>query len=159
MIGAAPSPTALQYVLRVYEGSDGEATRRLYAELEARGPIGLIVVNLLRACKTSERAKKYRGGNGHGSYRSQAYATKEWSMGNLCRVLGEQAGALGIVWGWQRDDGTPGYSWVLYVTLPAGQVSFHTASRGVGPLFPGEWDGARGTSVDRIIRWAAGLLG
>ena len=61
--------------LDVYRASDGEATKRLYVELELLGPAGVIALNLFRACKNSERAKAYRGGNGHGSYRSQAYAS------------------------------------------------------------------------------------
>jgi hypothetical protein len=57
-------------VALVYEGSNGDATRVLYARLEALGPIGAIAVNVFRAHKSSARAKVYRGGErGRGSYR------------------------------------------------------------------------------------------
>jgi hypothetical protein len=49
------------------------------------------------------------------------------------------------------------HQWVLYVDLPTGQVSFHTAARGVGPDYPGKWDGVRGTGAIRIIKWASSL--
>ncbi len=71
----------------IYKGSDGEATRRLYAHLETLGHVGVIAMNLFRAQKTSDRAKKYRGGNARGSYRSQSYETKNWSLGQLVEAL------------------------------------------------------------------------
>ena len=52
----------LHRVMQTYQGSDGEATRALYAELQQRGPVGVIAVNLFRAQKNSARAKVYRGG-------------------------------------------------------------------------------------------------
>jgi hypothetical protein len=58
----------------------GEATKALYARLEACGVQGFLAVQLFRACKSSERAKVYRGGNRQGSYRRQAYDRKQWSL-------------------------------------------------------------------------------
>lgn len=145
----------------VYHGSDGDATRALYARLEALGPSGRIAVNLFRACKSSERAKVYRGGvRGGGSYRSMAYGRKEWSLGNLVETLQQEAAALSIRYGWQEDPATPVYSWVLYVELPTpfGQVSFHASRRGAGPDYPGCWDGVRGASAERVIVWCEHLL-
>lgn len=141
----------------VYDGRDGDATKRLYAELEQLGPAGVIAVNLLRASKTSEAAKRYRGGDKYGSYRSQAYSRKQWSMENLARELVTHSESLSISWGWGRDLQQEFHQWVLYVDLPTGQVSFHTAARGVGPDYPGQWDGVRGTGAIRIIRWASSL--
>lgn len=64
----------------VYAGSDGELTKRYYSELETKGPIGLVAMNLFRAQKCSARAKVYRGGvRGRGSYKSMAYERKSWS--------------------------------------------------------------------------------
>ena len=62
----------------VYQGSDGELTRRYYTELENRvGILGLVAVNLFRAQNCSSRAKVYRGGvRGRGSYKSMAYEKK-----------------------------------------------------------------------------------
>lgn len=148
----------IESVLQVYEGSDGDATRALYAELQELGPVGDIAVNLFRACKTSERAKKYRGGNRFGSYRRQSYDTKQWAMNNLCRVLQEHAERLEIVWGWKEDPTQEYHRWVLYAVIPTGQCSFHTEQRGAGPEYPGDWDGIRNSTPDRIIRWCSRLL-
>lgn len=150
---------ALPEIVRVFQGSDGEATKALYARLEAIGPVGVVAVNLFRAQKSSERAKVYRGGiRGRSSYRGLAYDRKGWAMDNLCTVLAEHAGALGIVWGWGEDPKQEYHRHVLYVDLPTGQVSFHGASRGAGPDYPGNWDGIPGRSADRILRWVARLL-
>lgn len=146
--------TDLDGIIRIYQGSNGDATKALYAELEKLGPVGLIALNLFRACKASERAKVYRRRN----YKGAAYDKKEWSMGNLCDTLEHCAEADGIRWGWRADVGTPGFPNVLYVDLPTGQVSFHTAVRGAGPDYHGEWDGQRGVAPNRICRWCAKLL-
>lgn len=138
----------------VYLGSDGELTRRYYAELEKRGPIGIVALNLFRAQKCSARAKVYRGGiRGRGSYKGMAYDRKSWSMSNLCQALGEHGDSLGIAWGWREDSGVlfgERASWVLYVDLPNGQVSFHSPTRGSGPDYPHEWDQSK-LSAERIV--------
>jgi hypothetical protein len=146
-------------ILETYTGSDGERTKALYVELESSGPIGAVATNLFRACKASERAKVYRGGErGRGSYRRMAYDRKQWAMDNLCSALAKHATDLRIVWGWGRDNTQPRHCDVLYIELPTGQVSFHTACRGQGPDYHGAWDGQRGQSADRICRWVARLL-
>jgi hypothetical protein len=139
----------------VYEGSDGELTRRYYSELQSRaGILGLVALNLFRAQKCSSRAKVYRGGiRGRGSYKSMAYEKKQWSLDLLCSVLLLQAAGLGIKWGWREDTGVvfgDRASWVLYVDLPEGQVSFHSPTRGKGPDYSGVWDGLH-ASCDRIL--------
>jgi hypothetical protein len=139
-------------IMSIYSGSDGTATGKLYAELEALGPRGSIAMNLIRATKASERAKVYRGGG----YRRQAYDKKQWSMDNACRALLEHGADLR--WGWGEDAAQPVHRHVLYVDLPTGQISFHSEYRGEGPGYPGEWDGQRGQSADRITRWCAQLL-
>src|SRR5207253_3086437 len=113
-----------------------------YAELEKRGPAGLVAVNLFRAQKCSTRAKVYRGR----SYRDMAYDRKSWSMGNLVEILKLHGAALAIAFGWRADPLTPfgdAPSWVLYIDLPQGQVSFHSPSRGEGPEYICAWDGQR----------------
>ncbi|MDQ2084777.1 hypothetical protein RA307_31750 [Xanthobacteraceae bacterium Astr-EGSB] len=144
----------LPEVVAVYTGSDGDATKALYGRLEQRGPIGAIAVNLFRACKASERAKVYRGRG----YRGAAYDRKGWALDNLCTALAQYNGVLGSPWGWGVDHAQPVHCFVLYVDLPTGQVSFHSAARGEGPDYPGQWDGVRGASADRICRWCARLL-
>lgn len=148
-------------VFGVYHGSDGAETARLYSKLMAVGVMGDIALNLFRAQKCSERAKVYRGGNGRGSYKSQAYDRKGWSMAELAKLLERNAEALGIRWGWKQDAGTlfgQGASWVLYVDAPTGQCSFHSPSRGAGPEYSGEWDGRRGMTVQRVIDLAVRVL-
>ncbi len=137
--------------IEVYSGSDGELTMRYYAELLRRGPLGVIAVNLFRAQKCSSRAKVYRGGiRGKGRYKDMAYDRKEWSMQNLCKVLGEHGAALGIRYGWKDDPAQEYHSWVLYIDLPTGQVSFHSAARLDGPDYLGDWDREH-KSAERII--------
>lgn len=159
MTEAAPigSPT-LAEVIRVYSGSDGDATKALYAKLEQLEPLGMIAVQLMRAQKASARAKVYRGGaRGRGSYRAMAYARKGWALGELCTALAAFA-PEGWRWGWGEDNEQPWHPWVLYLELPTGQVSFHSGDRGAGPDYPGSWDGVRGVSADRILRWVGRLL-
>ncbi len=146
--------TTLVEIMQVYAASDGEATKALYARLEALGYAGHVAVNLFRACKCSERAKVYRGGG----YRGAAYDRKQWAMSNLDKALAEHGAALRIVWGWATDPTQAFHNQVLYVELPTGQVSFHTAERGSGPDYAGVWDGARSQAPTRICRWIVWLL-
>jgi hypothetical protein len=145
-------------LMQVYTGSNGEATKALYDRLEKLGAAGVIAMNLFRAEKASERAKKYRGGNGHGSYRGQAYEKKQWSIGLLAVALTMHARELGLTWGWGEDAKQEFHRWVLYVDLPTGQVSFHTEPRGEGPDYAGQWDEIRGMGPTRVCRWIVSLL-
>lgn len=139
-----------------YEGSSGDRTRALYDRLFRVGPAGRVAVNLLRACKNSERAKLYRSGRS----RAKAYSTKDWSIGELAEALDDHAKTLGIAWGWGRDEKAVNFENVLYVEVPgAGQVSFHTSHRYAGPDYGNAWDGAKGTAPERIIRYASTVLG
>lgn len=138
-------------VMTIYRGSNPDATKALYAELVAIGPLGVIAMNLLRAQKASERAKQYSR-----RFKGDAYAKKQWSMDNACAALLEHG--AGIVWGWGLDTVQPVHKHVLYVDTPGGQVSFHSEFRGKGPDYPGEWDGIAGMSPDRITRWCSTLL-
>lgn len=140
--------------MATYRGSDADRTRALYAEISALGPAGVVAMNLLRAQKASERAKLYRGRANKG----QAYEKKQWSMGNACLALQQHGEAIGIVWGWGVDASQPVHSHVLYVDCPTGQVSFHSGFRGVGPDYPGEWDGVAGMGPQRVVTWCANLL-
>lgn len=138
-------------VIRVYQGSDGEATKALYARLVQFGAPGEIAINLFRAQKASERAKVYRRG-----YRGMAYDKKQWSMDNLCAALTTHGADL--VWGWGEDEKQAVHRHVLYIDLPTGQASFHTDRRGAGPDYPGAWDGVPGQGPDRIIRFVARVI-
>lgn len=141
-------------VREIYAGSNGEATTALYKRLEALGPAGVIATNLFRACKCSSRAKVYRGGK----FKGAAYDRKNWSMQNLCQSLEKSAAELGIQWGWKIDPKQEFHRWVLYIDLPTGQASFHSATRLSQKDYPGEWDGTSHTA-EHIIRWTAQLLG
>lgn len=146
-------------VYAIYEGSNGDATKALYFRLTMLGAQGLVARELFRAQKASSRAKVYRGGmRGRGSYRSMAYDRKGWALANLCGALTAYASEIGLIWGWGVDAKESVHRHVLYVELPTGQVSFHSGERYVGPDYSGEWDGARGACVDRILRWVRRLL-
>ena len=140
----------------VFDQSDGDVTRAYYQELN-RGPVGAIAMNLFRAQKTSTRAKRYRGRR----FKSAAYDVKSYSMSQLSAVLTASAGELGIQWGWKRDPKTvfgEESSWVLYVNIPHGQVSFHSPCRGIGPEYPGSWDGSH-KSEERILAYCDAVMG
>ena len=140
----------------VYRGSNGALTNRYYGALRKRGEVGLVALNLFRAQKCSRRAKKYGpyAGVGDRTYRDLAYDRKAYSLQELCRVLGEHGPTLGIEYGWGEDDFEDRNRWVLYVDLPEfGQVSFHSPERYDGPNYPREWDGIRGASETRILKF------
>lgn len=149
-------------ITKVYQGSDGDATRALYDRLMRFAPRGRIAVQLLRLSKASERAKVYRGrpGRGEPSFRSISYSKKDWAIGELCAALIETGDAAGIAsWGWGRDPKAVGFENVIYVDIPGGgQVSFHTHYRRDGPDYAGEWDGVVGQAAARICRWAEAVL-
>ena len=136
----------------VFYQNDGKVTTAYYQDLASRGPLGRIAVALFRTQKRSSRAKDYR----RGKYRRAAYDVKTWSMQELCKELIENGAAFGITFGWKLDPNVvfgEDPSWVLYVNLPEGQVSFHNPNRGTGPDYTSEWDGVRGASESRIIRF------
>lgn len=150
--------TDLHQITRIYQGSNGDATRMLYRDLESFGPMGVIAVNLFRACKCSERAKAYRKGPG---YKTEAYQRKDWSIGNLATAL-NASDAHGLTWGWGLDaelqEKCDPHHHILYVELPTGQVSFHNGVRYAGPDYAGEWDGEKGQDAGRICRFVAELF-
>jgi hypothetical protein len=137
-------------IMSVFQGSNGEATTALYNDLRLLGSAGYVALELFRAQKSSSRAKAYRG-----SSKGKAYDTKQWAMDNLTTALA----TLGTLpWGWKFDPTQSFHNWVLYVDLAAGnQVSFHTAERGHGPDYAGEWDGVRNMGPQRICCFVAGL--
>lgn len=128
---------------RVFRQNDGEVTKAYYAKMNSMGVDGQLAVALFRAQKRSTAAKSYRGNK----YRHAAYDVKNWSLSEICRILDSRPGTS---WGWKRDPGTPGYEWVLYVDLPTGQCSFHSADRLQGPDYSGDWDRSK-ASAERII--------
>lgn len=142
-------------VTEVYEGSDADATRKLYAELATAGAAGELAVNLLRACKKSERAKVYRGRQ----YRASSYDGKAWAVGEAVKTLIAHP-ELGLAWGWAEDPQQVYHKWVLYVEMPqtGHQVSFHMEARGEGPDYLAAWDRIRGHSSQRAIIFATHLL-
>jgi hypothetical protein len=148
----APPPSEIH---AIYEASDGPATRTLFSFLKRHGINGQLAIALFRACKSSERAKVYRGGvRGRGSFREMAYDRKQQAMDNLCEVLSTSM----CSWGWGIDNEQPVHKDVLYVELPTGQVSFHSGRRGTGPDYSKPWDGMPGQSAGRIYNWIHALL-
>lgn len=138
----------------VMSQNNGDVTAGYYRRLAAIGPAGELAVALFRAAKRSNRAKDYR----RGRFRRAAYDVKNWSLSEVVRILSTKtagiAAAIGadIVWGWKEDPATPGYEWVLYVDLPTGQCSFHSAVRLAGPDYAADWDGTH-LSTQRIVHF------
>jgi hypothetical protein len=144
---------------QIFKQSNGAVTKAYYSDLEKLGPVGVVALNLFRAQKCSTRAKKYRGGiKGLGSYRDMAYDRKQYSMQNLCEVLGQHGASLGIVFGWKIDPREHSRNkWVLYVDIPTGQASFHCEKRFAGPDYQKEWDGGHG-SENHILEFCDSLF-
>ena len=140
-------------VLEIYAGSNGQATLDLYARLERLGPAGIVALNLFRAQKASARAKVYRR-----RFKGVAYEKKNWSMRLLCDALAISAAELGIDFGWREDPAQEYHKWVLYVDLPAGQVSFHSATALSVHRYDKPWDNS-GDSASRIIGFVQLVLG
>jgi len=133
----------------IFNQQNGDVTKAYYAEMNRKGLPGQLAVALFRAQKRSTAAKKY----GRSKFTRAAYDVKNWSLSEVCRILAiMQAFESAPQWGWKRDPKTPGYEQVLYVDLPTGQCSFHSADRLNGPDYPGEWDGI-GMSEERICRY------
>lgn len=141
----------------IFETSNGELTTEYYKRLAAVGAIGMVAMNVFRAQKCSIRAKGYR----KRQWANNAYERKQYSLEQLDTILRKHAEELGIRWGWKKDPnvkfGGDEYeegndSWVLYVDLPTGQVSYHTPVqlRDIRP-YAGEWDGMKGASTGRIM--------
>jgi hypothetical protein len=130
---------------QIYSASDAQKTNEYYSVLFSKGALGELAVYLLRAQKNSARAKEYRGGVlGQGKFSNMAYRRKDYSLEKICSLLKDYAGDLKIRYGWKPDPTVPlrgQMSWVLYVDLPTGQVSFHSADRYEGPAYEGIWDG------------------
>jgi hypothetical protein len=140
-------------VIMAYHGSNAAASRRVCKALEDRGTLGWVAAALFRVQKASSRAKVYRGGLRHTSYRNLAYDRKNDQLIGLVVLLEDDDCSL--VWGWGSDDG--GHA-VLYVELPTGQVSFHATQRLTGPDYRGVWDRQPGQSEPRIIEFCEDVL-
>lgn len=147
----------------IFNGSNAEQTKEFYKTLDEIGPKGRVATALLRASKCSSRAKQYR----KRIWKTDAYDRKQWSLREACKVLVHFGKQLGINYGWRQDTNVVFgsrhcdekiTSWVLYVDLPNGQVSFHDKSRGEGPEYLGKWDGQLGASPQRIIEFCDSVL-
>ena len=135
----------------IYYGSDAVATKRLNKYLASLGTGGQIAALMLSAQKASSRAKAY-----HGEYRGLSYDRKGQALESLCDQL--DADSAGLVWGWGADDDMPFAPHVLYIDLPTGQVSWHSTEEYAGPQYEGQWDGVRGVTEARILRYAASQM-
>lgn len=149
----------LNGIWATYDGGNGDATLKLYKRLEACGPLGFICMNLFRASKASQDAKSYKGMKSKGQDRAGAYLRKQWSIALLVGALEKHR--IGITWGWHEDPAVATGTrmrWVLFIDTPFGQAGFHGANRGDGPHYDKAWDGHRGKSIGRIIKWCAKVL-
>lgn len=128
----------------VFDQSDAAVTTKYYCELMKRGLMGQVAFGLFRAIKRSSRAKGYR----RRRHTQNAYDAKSEALEYLDRAC--DSWVPGDKWGWKRDNATPGFSWVLYVDLAGGQVSFHARNPASGHRYHGEWDQKR-ESQPRIM--------
>ena len=128
----------------VFNQQNGDVTIAYYATMNTKGIEGQLSVALFRAQKRSTAAKNYR----NRKFTRGAYEVKNWSLSEVCRILGAmQAFDMAPAWGWKRDPNTPGFTQVLYVDLPIGQCSFHSADRLSGPDYCGEWAPGAGSAA------------
>ncbi len=126
----------------VFDQNNGDVTKAYYKTMDAKGLEGQLCTALFRAQKRSTAAKKYRGGK----FRHAAYDVKNWSLSEICRILGAMSAfEMAESWGWSYDKNTPGFNWVLYVDLPNGQCSFHSKDRLSGPDYRGKWAPGKGS--------------
>jgi hypothetical protein len=138
----------------------GRPAKSTSAEPDRVAALRDLVAECAKAQAASDRAKTHAAANVHyldwsgseASYRASRakvaadYAEKERALRAICAL----APAAGVVFGWGGDPESHAARWVLYVDLPAGQVSWHTRSRGTGPTYKGRWDGVRDAAAGRI---------
>lgn len=89
------------------------------------------------------------------SYRDLAYDRKDEALTNLAMLLADTA--HGLPWGWKRDEKNHSARNILYLDLPRGQVSFHSAHRHRGPDYLNDWDGEK-KSEQRILEFCNSLM-
>lgn len=135
----------------VFNQNNGDVTKAYYADMNSKGVEGELAVALFRAQKRSTAAKRYRGRK----HTRSAYDVKNWSLGEVCRILGKN---LGIEWGWKYDAKAVNFEWVLYMDLPQGQCSFHSPDRLTGPDYTGTWKPAK-PSYEVIIEYCDSISG
>ena len=151
---------------KVYHGSDGGVTRSFCCRLKKCGHVGQLAAALFMAQKYSSRAKTYQDGidlpdGRKASFTDLTYQKKNKHLEALCRLLSTDS--CGFAWGWGKNPRQRYASYVLYVELPQGQVSFHSPTRIPGPEFPGVWDGQHANAerviafCDALMDWAMGV--
>lgn len=136
---------------KAFETSDPKETVAFYEALIRRGTVGQVAFGLFRAQKRSSRAKGYRSGR----FRSKSYDSKNEALRYLNAAL---QGESSLSWGWGLDNMQDMHCHVLYVDLPFGQVSFHSASNHGGPEYRGVWDGMRGVAEERVAAFCDAVL-
>lgn len=136
-------------VWRIYNGSDGSRTRKLYSTLKKFGVYGELAALCLAAQKTSDRAKEYRG-----DYKGMSYDKKGEKLRAICDLLESLGDTLN--WGWGTDH-TAYCEHVLYIDLPTGQVSWHSPGKYSDKIYNDEWDGTP-YSRQRVVEFARNVL-
>ena len=134
-----------------FESSEPSETTAYYDHLLRRGLIGQVAFGLFRASKRSDRAKGYR----RRAHRGNAYDAKNEALKYLNAALGAWTE---FSWGWAVDSHQEFHRHVLYVDLPTGQASFHSATNFGGRLYDGVWDG-QGKSVENVLSFCDQVAG
>lgn len=148
-------------------GAYGELLRHLLSAQEASDRAKS------RAANGKHRREFRAGAYGEHNYRTSRdarerdYSEKEEHLTKACELLA--TGQFDVPWGWGLDTlprtvRSDDYDYwhygplptktmaVLYVQLPTGQVSFHSAHVGRGPKYRDGWDGEQGMSLLRITK-------
>jgi hypothetical protein len=150
-------------IAEIYHGSNAADTRKLLDRVRELGHAGRIAAVIFRLQKTAARWRSYKGSVTRGDYSvSRQTLAKEYiteAAAELARLL--TVDDYGIAWGWHFDRHVkfqdPEH--VLIVELPAGQVSWHVISRGVGPDFAGLPDAVdRETAEQRVLAHVSSMI-
>ena len=111
--------------------SDAPASRGLCKELDALGPMGQLASLLFKAEKARMQARSYSGRapvSGR-PFRGYSYDRMREMLAKAIRLLDAHAKAMGIAWGWSRNDAPGKPPWVLSIDLPTGQVTYRIQER------------------------------
>ena len=139
--------------LDVMSKRDRDVTMDHCFALCKKGVRGALAVTLFQAFYSSKKAKSYRR-----RFKSETYSRKSQALMRVNHWCDRLSINTVEGYGWKRDNSTPGFEWVYYVDLSGiGQVSFHSADRGEGPDYDGEWDRVR-ASGERVSAFCDQIL-
>ena len=111
--------------------SDAPLSRSLCRDLDSKGPIGQLASLLFKAEKAAMQAKSYVGKapvSGR-PYRNYSQDRMREMLAKAVSLLDAHAVAMGVTWGWSRNDAPGKPPWILCIDLPTGQVTYRVQER------------------------------